>query len=261
MIQVYRIPVPKERLLAMPKDERVLLLLMGYMANQLSMLQKLLNFATNRTPDSELEQHATGTQTQMLARLMVGALNEAWLLVSTRFIQKPLAKDYLDSLDSAGQQAFDALKRQFGGSNLLNAVRNNYAFHYPQSDEAEAAFEAAFNDRELDGYWNLYFSQHGFNSLFFLSDLIFIHGIGKKANGADIEEAQRKLMGEMSTAASNLIEFAKAFVAAAWLKHFGAEMMAKDLVTIDEAPHVDDVWLPFFVEVSPRGQQGGPNAG
>lgn len=139
MIQVYRIPVPKERLRAMPKDERVLLLLLRYAANQLSMLQNLLNFATNRTPEAEVEQHATGVQTQMLVRLMVGALNEAWELVSTRFIQKPLAKDYLGRLDLAGQQAFNALKHQFGGSNLLNAVRNNYAFHYPRSDEVGAA--------------------------------------------------------------------------------------------------------------------------
>ena len=54
MIQVYRIPVPKERLRKMPKDERVLFLLLGYAANQLSMLQKLLNFATNRTPEASL---------------------------------------------------------------------------------------------------------------------------------------------------------------------------------------------------------------
>src|ERR1700730_18492696 len=73
MIQVYRIPVPKERLRAMPKDERVLFLLLGYVANQLSMLQKLLTFATNRTPAEEVERHATGVQTQMLIRLTAGA--------------------------------------------------------------------------------------------------------------------------------------------------------------------------------------------
>ena len=39
MIQVYRIQVPKERLGAMAKNERVLLLLLGYVSNQLSMLQ------------------------------------------------------------------------------------------------------------------------------------------------------------------------------------------------------------------------------
>jgi hypothetical protein len=154
-------------------------------------------------------------------RLTVGALNEAWELVSTRFIQNPMAKDYVGRLDPAGQQAFAELKRQFGGSNLLNAVRNNYAFHYPRSDEAEDAFEAAFSDKGLDGCWNFYFSQHGFNSLFFLSDLIFVHGIGRKAGEIDLEETQRNLMGEVSRASTHLIEFAKAFVAAAWIKHFG----------------------------------------
>ena len=137
MIQVYRIPVPKERLRAMPKDERVLLLLLGYVANQVSMLQKLLTFATNRTPAEELEQHASGAQTQMLVRLTVGALNEAWELVRTRFIENTMAQDYLNPLDPAGQEAFTALKRQFSGSNLLNKIRKNYAFHYPYSDDVE----------------------------------------------------------------------------------------------------------------------------
>jgi len=33
MIEVHRIPVPKDRLRALPKDERVLLLLLGYVSN------------------------------------------------------------------------------------------------------------------------------------------------------------------------------------------------------------------------------------
>ena len=244
----------------MPKDERVLFLLLGYAANQLSMLQKLLNFATNRTPDAEVEQHATGDLNSDAGTL------DGWRPqrgLGTR--EHPLhpktpGEGISRQTGSAGQQAFDALKRQFGGSNLLNAVRNNYAFHYPKSDEAESAFEAAFNDRELDGYWNLYFSQHGFNSLFFLSDLIFVHGIGTKAGGTELAETQRKLMEQVSAASANLIEFAKAFVAAAWLKHFGAEMVAKDIVTVSDAPNVDEVWLPFFVEVPSGDQRGGPDA-
>jgi hypothetical protein len=113
MIQVYRITVEKERLRAMPKDERVLLLLLGYASNQLSMLQKLLIFATNITPMKELEQHVTGAQTQMLVRLTVGALNETWELVRTRFIETKISRDYLNRLDSGGRKAFEALKQQF----------------------------------------------------------------------------------------------------------------------------------------------------
>jgi len=98
MIQVYRIPVPKERLGAMAKNERVLLLLLGYVSNQLSI---------------------------MLVRPTVGALNEAWELVRTRFIETTMAKDYLNLLDASGQEAFAALKRRFGESNLLNKIRKN----------------------------------------------------------------------------------------------------------------------------------------
>lgn len=48
---------------------------------------------------------------------------------------------------------------------------------------------------------NLYFSAHGFNSLFLLSDLVFIQGIAEKSEEPDFEAAQKKLMGEMSRAA------------------------------------------------------------
>jgi hypothetical protein len=102
---------------------------------------------------------------------------------------------------------------------------------------------------------NLYFSHHGFNSLFMLSDLVFIQGITKRSGESDSEAAQKKLMQEVGGASCNLIDFARAFAAAAWLKHFGEEMAAKDIVEIRDAPNVDDVWLPFFVEVDP----GAPN--
>lgn len=64
-----------------------------------------------------------------------------------------------------------------------------------------------------------------------------------------MEAAQKRLMGEVSRASSNLVEFARAFAAAAWLRHFGEEMIAKDIVAVTDAPNIDDVWIPFFVEV------------
>lgn len=177
MIQVYQIPVPKDRLRAIPKDERAFLLLLGYAANQLSMLQKLLMFSSNKIPPNELEQQLSSAQTQMLVRYIVGVLHETWLLIERHYISNPLGRDYQSRIDSGGQQALSNLRRQFGSSNLLSKVRNNISFHYPKIDDVEAAFEAACNDFDLDDHWNLYFSQYGFNSFYFLSDLIIIHGI------------------------------------------------------------------------------------
>ena len=45
MIQVYKIPVPKEKLQAMPEDQRVSFLLLGYAANQLNFYTKIASFA------------------------------------------------------------------------------------------------------------------------------------------------------------------------------------------------------------------------
>jgi hypothetical protein len=45
-------------------------------------------------------------------------------------------------------------------------------------------------------------------------------------------ETQHSLMTEVGSACQNMFEFSKAFTAAAWIRHFGAEMHAKDLTTI-----------------------------
>jgi hypothetical protein len=129
-------------------------------------------------------------------------------------------------------------------------VRNNYSFHYPTTEEAEAAFQAAAADSEFDNLWRVYISEHGFNSLFFLSDIVFLHGIRAKAKSEDMVAVQKQLMGELSVASVHIVEFAQAFFAAAWRKTFGDEMLAQDIVKIENAPKLDDIALPFFVQVT-----------
>jgi hypothetical protein len=81
MIDVYKIPVSKEKLRAMPDGERALLLLLGYAANQLSFFTKLVILSTNRDGDTELEQQLSAAQTQMALRVVIGILNEAWVRI------------------------------------------------------------------------------------------------------------------------------------------------------------------------------------
>ena len=247
MIDVYKIPVPKDRLRAMPKDERALLLLLGYASNQLYMMQKLLLFSTNKTAPMEVEQILAGAQTQMLLRLCIGVLNEAWLLIDRLFNRSPIAKDYLERLDPEGREALASLKKQFGSSNFLNSIRNDFAFHYPKIDEVDEAVDSACNDVELDEHFNLYFSESGFNSFYLLSDLMIVHGIREGIGAADLKQSQTKIMKEVTDAIGNIFEFSKAFTAAAWLKHFGSEMIAPEVFRIHGAANISDVAIPFFV--------------
>jgi hypothetical protein len=249
MIQVFRIPMAKPKLNSLSKDERVLLFLLGYVSNQTMMLEKLVMFAGKRDSQEFLDAHATGIQQQMLLRLMIGALNEAWRVIVTRFNETFLAKEYLPLLDDGGQKALSDLKKQFGSSNLLTRLRTNYAFHHPQSDDVEAAFQTALNDDGMDEQWNLYFAQHGFNSLFYLSEIVISHGIFAVVGETDWREGQERIMAEVISAANNVNEFAKAFTKAVWLKHFGDEMIADKVFEIHDAPPADQVEIPFFVEM------------
>jgi len=252
MIEIYRIPVSKERLSALPEDERVLLLLLGYVSNQVSMIQKLITFATNRMPSEEVEQHSTGVQTQMLVRIAAGMMSEAWSLVTKRFIKnKQISNAYIPLLDQRGKQAFDDLKLKFGQSGLLFNLRNDFCFHYPDDKDVNSAFEVACSDHDSDSLWSAYLSHHGFNSIFLFSDIIFVYGMGNAAKQQSVSLAHEKIMGEIATASINLVEFSRAFFIAIWKQHFGDEIIAKDVVQIIDAPKVDDVWIPFFVEMPP----------
>lgn len=250
MIDVYRIVLSKDRLKSLPPDERSLLLLLGYVANQIAMTQKIVTFMTNRAPADPVEEKLAAVQTQMMARNMIGVLNEGWLLIKKRFVSKPLGRAYEPLLDAGGVEALAKLKRHFGASNLLSKIRNDYAYHLPEDAEVDAAFQAAIVDPEWDDDWYWYMSGSNFNSLYFPSDIVVLHGILKSINGTNLRDAQAKIMGEVRLVSDLMGEFIPALTAAIWRKHFGNDMMADKVFNIGTAPSIWDVTIPFFVEVS-----------
>jgi hypothetical protein len=249
MIEVLRIFVNKERLRAMPKNERALFLLLGYAANQINMLSKLIIFSTNKTPDEQPEQAISGAQSQMIARLIIGVLHESWELIRKRFLGSRLGKDYTPLLDPGGQAALAALKKNFGSSNLLCKLRGNYVFHHPLDADIEAAFDAAAADPNWDRDWNWFFSKHNFNSFYFASDLVILHGILNTIGETDLIAAQERLMAEVRDVSENMSQFIMALTAAFWRKRFGPDMAAEICARVEDAPDAFDVWIPFFVEI------------
>jgi hypothetical protein len=218
-------------------------------ANQIIMLQKLLIFSCNRKPTDPIDDRLSGLQTEMLLRLMMGAVFEVWLLIEKRFAGRPIGRDYQELLDPEGQKALAGLKKQFGSSNLLATIRNNFAFHFPNEKEVEDAFAIAFDDQNFDEEWNLYFARNKFNSSYMLCDVVFVHALFKSLGESDWSAGQLKIMKEVHAASDNIITFVHAYTAALWKKHIGAEMSAKVQTRIKNVPDLQAVLLPFFVTV------------
>src|ERR1700689_2701194 len=116
MIEIFRIPISKDQLRAIPADERNLLLLASHAVNQLTILRKILIFSLNYESDSAIENTLSAGQSQTILRFLFGALAEAWEMVRRPINQKLIGKDYIGLIDADGVAAYEDLKAHFGES-------------------------------------------------------------------------------------------------------------------------------------------------
>jgi hypothetical protein len=252
MIDVVKIPIPKEQLAKLSPEERSVFLTLGYASNQVCVLWKMIIFSTNHTPTEVVEQRVTAAQTQILVRLCIGVLQETWQFVSKRFLSSKLGREYEPLLGPTGRSALEGLKKRFGGSNMLAKIRNNYAFHHPDEIDMEAAFAAASTSAHGEPEdWNWYLTTNLLNTFFFVSDFVMAHGMMNAAGETDLLEAHRKILGELGPVASELSEFTGAFIEAILRKHFGTEMTGTICAKIANAPKDNEVFLPFYIETPP----------
>jgi hypothetical protein len=63
-----------------------------------------------------------------------------------------------------------------------------------------------------------------------------------------VNQAHQKLLSELAPVANDLSEFTFGFAAAIFRKHFDAELTATVVAKLADAPNIDDLKLPFFVE-------------
>jgi hypothetical protein len=268
MIDICRIKFTKEQLQELTTEERSLFFLLGYAANQIAIFKKLTVFATNITSGSQVRAIVEGAQSQILVRHLVGVVTEAWELIDKRFLNKPIGREYRSSrLGPMGIASIAALQNQFGSSNILNNVRNQYAFHHPYNAEVETAFAMAATNPDFDDEWNWYLTKENINCFYFISDLVIVHGMLKAIGEDDLVESQKKMHEQLNVASDEIIRFAQAFFDALLAKYFSPAIIAEVVEKVSDAPVAFDVNLPFYVEppdeslLTPEGTLKRPCAG
>jgi hypothetical protein len=249
MIDVLRMGIGSKELLTMLPEERALFLLLGHVSNQVNVLWKTVIIALNRDPVDPVDERVTAAQTQILVRLTVGVLWEGWRLIETRLLGSKLGAEFVPLLDPPSKAALDSLKKRFGSSGMLAAVRNSFAFHTPRTDEMEAAFQLALNEEKLEDVWSIYVSKGLLNCFFFASDVVISHGISKAVGESDLMSSHKKLLNALGPISNELSELSFGVVTAIFRKYFGDEMVMTVVAKIDDAPNISDLRLPFFVNM------------
>jgi hypothetical protein len=253
LIDVMRMGFTKEHLLKMTEQERGAFLLFGYTSNQVNVLWKVIIASLNRDPPDPVDARVSAAQSQILVRQIVGILWEAWRAVETHFLKSKLGKEYEPLLDPEARKALDGLKKFFGKKNEIELLRNTFSFHHPDIAEMEAGFRNAANSKEVaDDEWAIYLSSGLMNCFFFMSDMVIAHGMTEALGHTDVNEAHRVLLPKLGPVANQLSDFTYGFAAAIFRKYVGDEMVLTVVSKLEGAPHVDEVKLPFFMEMEPK---------
>src|ERR1700744_3956826 len=85
-------------------------------------------------------------------RTLYGSLAETWEWLKRPASQQLIGQKYLDQMPEEARLAWAELKRSFGSSGMLHALRNNLAFHYPKSDQIEAAVKGVPDAEDWSWY-------------------------------------------------------------------------------------------------------------
>jgi hypothetical protein len=261
VIDVLSLNGTKELLLKATPAERGLFLLLGYASNQVNVLWKLLDVVTNETPENPIEQRISGAQTQIIVRLVVGVLWEALRLVQSRLVASETGKEFVPRLSPAATAALGRLKKWFGKSNSMAALRNDFCFHYPDPDDMEAAFQrAAASGAMEEADWGVYLTRTLLNSFYFVSDYVFAHGIANAVGDANVDDAHKQVLTSLAPIANDLSEVAHGFTAAMFVKYLGPDLTMTIVAKVEGAPNIENLRLPFYVEFPPLHFQGARNA-
>jgi hypothetical protein len=251
--KIYRIPVSKAQLRAIPTDERNLLLLSSHAVNQLSVMRRLLIFSLNYESANAIENTLSAAQSQTILRFLFGALAEAWEMTKRPINQKLIGTDYINVIEKPGVEVYEALKKHFGTSNILHTIRNEIVFHYPKSPD----LDAAFNEVPEDEDWAWYASTEISNSFYLASDYVISAGILRATGETDTETAFKKIMGIVIPVSNDMTDFFLYLMRAIVSRHLGAAMLSPTEGTkIENAPGLYSFSIPFFTTDDRNSREG-----
>jgi hypothetical protein len=248
-LKITRIALPKEKLQTLTAEERSLFLLLGYASNQINTLWKLVVVATNEGRKDPVEEKVSAAQAQIFVRLLIGIMREALKLIEKRFLGSSLGREYAPRLSKPAAEALNRLKKRFGAPDKLVVIRDNFLFHHPSLDDMEAAFHLAVKSDGDATDWCMYLNDALLNTFFFASDFVLIHGMANAMGERDVNEAHRKLLGDIAPIANDLSTFAFGFAEAIFIKYFG-ELIATRVAEIKDAANIENLRLPWFVETA-----------
>jgi len=245
-MELFKLEIPKSKLLLAPKNERVFFVQAGNMLNDLSMLQKLSLFTTNTKPTNRTVRAAQNLQTLSLLRIQAGKLDEGWELLQKNYFGAGLSKIYDPLLPEREKQCLSKIKQYFNSKNPLLSLVRDYTFHYFTSSEQISQLIDDAPDTEV---FEVFMSDCFSNCVFSVSNVLLHFAILKSTGITNTDEAMGKLLRDVMDVTKWFGRFLDVCLLIFAKEHLGLESTK---VEIPEPPDINEVALPFFIKGTPK---------
>ena len=93
-------------------------------------LKKLLERTARNPTDNPVLRDVHLSQSFIIARLLAGRLWEGWELIRKAYFSTRLSLAIESKLPDDTLEALGKLKKYFGKKNIIDILRNEFAFHY-----------------------------------------------------------------------------------------------------------------------------------
>jgi hypothetical protein len=169
-VLIYRVELTKEKLAAMPAEERRALLLLGHAINEINVLQKLIMMHRRTPAPHKVVDRLEAGQALILTRVLIGKLHEAWELFKVCVQPSALLRSkYLNNQEAERRALLEKLNKHFGGRSPLTAIRNQLSFHYTDKTNLVEENFQHLSDSEP---WDFYLAETVGNSFYWAAELV-----------------------------------------------------------------------------------------
>jgi len=248
MVQLHQITLSRAQLEAIPEAERRLLVLVAHASNELNVLSRLFHFSAGADPVNQILRQAETAQALILGRLLTGKIYECWRLLQAAFFGAAISRAYVPKMDGEALGALDSLKRYFGGDNVVEMVRNKYAFHY-SLDQIDAGYAALEDGDPLE----VYLAKANANTFFAFADTIAGRAMLEGINAQDHEAGFGTLIEDTANTVDSLNIVIGSIMATCFKTHLGDLYAGATFVEVEGVPESQEVRIPFFVEIANEG--------
>lgn len=246
-MKLTKLQISKNELLSMPKKELELFIQLTNFYNDVNILQKLMVISGNsreKASQNEIVGRSLSSQGLFFMRIQAGKLYEGWKMLGIHFFNNEVfSKEYNKKGSPQSKKNLSKLKRYFGKNNLIENIRNNYAFHYSEKSSnnmIQQIVEA--NNLEI---FEMYLSEENGNCFYSIAHDLLNTSILEDIGSNNWPKAMNKLFQEIIDTTKYFLDFTQDCIRVISEKYL---KMNREEVQIPEPSSLDDITLPFFVK-------------